>query len=305
MVQINEISPSRFRVGDLITVKGFGFSPTFGANEIAIDGIPEPIASESATELTLLVPAGISVDQYVSVFVFRNDTNDNDSSQAWSKDPLDSIRDASVTVPGQNPGTTEAADPSRVEDVPQAQDYERYVTAIEHLLRDVLAFVGDLFAFNGTSLKGHPIGVAGQRLGAEPINPTGMEYAAITRAQTLQWAGRKLAADTVVDAIVANGPPFSTSIVNGLHLAPITGNVYTVSVLFAQGFAGDTLDQVIIRINGVIQYDSLVGLGVVPGSTHTAAIALAVTGGTDTIELEVKKLGVVADADFVGHVGVR
>ncbi|KKK72019.1 hypothetical protein LCGC14_2908090 [marine sediment metagenome] len=305
MVQINEVSPSRFRVGDLITIRGFGFSPTFGANEVAIAGIPEIVQSESATELTLLVPAGIPVDQYVSVFVFRNDTNDNDSNQAWSKGALDSIRDASLTVPGQVPGTTEAADPSRVEDVPQAQDYERYVTAIEHLLRDVLTFVGDLFAFNGTSLKGHPIGAAGQRLGAEPINPTGMEYAAITRAQTLQWAGRKLAADTVVDAIVANGPPGNTSIVNGLHLSPITGNVYTVSVLFAQGTAGDTLDQVIIRINGVIQYDSLIGLGIGIGATHSAAIAVAVVGGTDTVELEVKKLGVAGDADFVGHVGVR
>ena len=35
------------------------------------------------------------------------------------------------------------------------------------------------------------------------------------------------------------------------------------------------------------------------------ALAIAVTGGTDTVELETKKLGAAGDGDFVGIVNVR
>ncbi len=305
MVQINEVVPSRFQVGDLITIRGFGFSPTFGSNEVAIAGIPEPIQSESATELQLFVPAGVPADEYVSVAVFRSDTLDNDVGQAWSQGSTGGLRDGSQDIPGQIPGETESSDPTRVEDTPQAQDYERMVTALQHLLLDTLGAVGDVFASDGSAVAPHPIGAAGQRLGANPATSTGMEYAAIARAQTLAWAGRKLAANTVVDAITANGESNDTSIVTGVHMAPLTGNVYAVVVLFAEGAAGDTLDQVIIRTAGAITYNSGTGLGIVPGGFHVATMALAVTVGVTTIELEVRKLGTNADGDFVGHVGVR
>ncbi len=305
MVQINEIEPARFRAGDLITIRGFGFSPGFGDNEVAIDGIPEPIQSESATEITVLVPTGVSVDQYVPIYVFRSDSLGNDFVQAWSKATADDLRSGASRVPGQIPGATEAANPVRAEDVPQAQDYERLVTRIEHLLFDVLSTPGDLFAFDGAGLVAHPLGAAGDTLRANPAPASGMDYAPLVRAQTLAWAGRKLAANTVVDALAAQGEPRDTSTVKGIHLSPLTGNVYTVVVLFAQGSAGDTLDQVIIRINGAIQYDSATGLGIAPSGVHAATVALPVTGGTSTIELEVRKLGTVGDGDFVGHVGVR
>lgn len=304
MVQINEISPSRFRAGDLITIRGFGFAPTFGDNAVAIDGIPEPIQSESATEIVVVVPAGVTVGAYVPVFVFRSDTLENDSNQAWSSDPLDDLRDGTARIPGQLPGVTEAADPSRVEDVPQAQDYERLATAIEHLLFDVLGTTGDVFASDGTSLVPQPVGAAGQRLGANPAPTTGMEYAAITRATSLRWQGEKAIGDVVLGALTANGGQSQLSLVNGLHLAQLTGNVYLIVVLFAQGTAGDTLDQVRLRINAVTQYDSLVGLGIAPGGVHVAAVAVAVTAA-DTVELEVKKLGVAGLGRFVGTVGVR
>lgn len=305
MVQINEISPSRFRSGDLITIRGFGFAPTFGDNAVAVAGIPEPLQSETATEITLFVPPGIPENEYVSVYVFRGDTLGNDSTQAFSKASAGDLLTGVVRVPGQIPGDTEANDPIRVEDVPQAQDYERLVTAIEHLLFNVLATKGDLFAFDGAALVPHPVGATLEhRLGANPAPSTGMEYVAVARAQSLRWAGRKLAAVVTVDAIVANGESDKTSVVNGLHLAPLTGNVYRVAVLFAAGTAGDTLDQVIVRINGALSYDSGTGLGVTPGNAHTAGLALAVTVA-DTIELEVKKLGTLGDGDFVGQVGVR
>ena len=158
MVQINEVVPSRFREGDLVSIHGFGFAPTFGNNFVAIDGIPTSLWWESATELQLYVPAGIQRDAYVPVYVFRDDTLENDSSQAWSKAALDSLRDGSSQPPGQVPGQEERADPARVEDTPQAQDYERMATAMQYLLRSVLTTKGDLFASDGTGLVPHPVG---------------------------------------------------------------------------------------------------------------------------------------------------
>lgn len=304
MVQINEIVPSRFREGDLVTINGFGFSPTFGENSVAIDGIPEPLQSESATQITLIVPTGVGVDQYVSVLVFRTDTNDFGSGQAWSSGSVDDLRGGAIQIPGQIPGPLEAADPSRVEDVPQAQDFERMVAATEHLLHDVLGAVGDLFAFDGASIVPQPLGAAGQRLGANPATSTGMEYVADVRTQSLQWAGRKIAANTVLGALVANGESTDVATVFGTHLAPLTGNANALVVLFADGSAGDTLDQVVVQRNGVTQYDSGTGLGVLPGGFHAAALAIALVSGTDTIEVQAKKLGTVGNADFVAHAGV-
>lgn len=304
MVQINEVVPSRFRTGDLITIKGFGFSPTFGQNSVAIDGVPEPVASESATEITLLVPAGIAVDTYVSVIVFRNDTLENDGGQAWSKGSLDSVREGTLTVPGQIPGVKEAADSSRVEDVPQAQDYERFVTAIDHLLLDVLGAIGDLFAHDGVGLVPFAVGGAGLQLGANPANPEGLEYAAVVRAQTLSWAREISAPAVVLTAMVANGTATIDTGAIGDHLAPFSGTLYRVIVYF-DGAAGDTLDQVRILVNAVMQHDSGTGLGITPGNFYVATIAVAVVGGTDLVILEAKKLGVVGIARLVGHVGIR
>lgn len=305
-LQINEVVPNRFRAGDLITVRGFGFAPGFGDNAVSVDGIPEILQVESATELTFFVPAGVSVDQYVTVQAFRSDTLDNDVAQAWSSSSLSDLRDGTARIPGQVPGAREAADPSPLADVPQAQDYERLVQAIEHLLYDALSVVGDLFASDGAEIVPQPIGAAGQRLGANPATATGMEYAALTRATSLQWGGRKLAANTVVDAIVANGQSSETSTIAGIHLAPATGIVGLITVLFAEGVAGDTLDQVILRKNGAIAFDSGTGLGITPGNAfESPGLVVAIILGTDTVELEVRKLGTNGDGDFVGHAVVR
>lgn len=304
MVQINEVTPSRFREGDLITINGFGFSPDFGANDVAIDGIPEPVQSESATAIQVLVPAGVTKDAYVPIAVFRNDTLDNDVTQAFVKPDLDSIRDGSESVPGQIPGTTEAADPSRVEDVPQAQDYERMVTAIEHLLLDVLSTLGDLFAFDGTNLVAQAIGAAGQTLQANPATSTGMTYASTPRASSLNWAGEKAAGDTALNELSVNGTVTETSITNGNAFSPLTGNLYLVIVYFAEGTAGDTLDRVTVDVNAGNVYDSGAGLAIAPGSFHVATFTGAVTSG-DVVELKVAKLGTNGLGRFVGHVGVH
>jgi hypothetical protein len=305
VVQINEVEPSRFRVGDLITIRGFGFAPTFGDNFVAIDGIPEPIQSESATEIQVFVPSGVQADAYVSVYVFRQDTLGNDSTQAWSKASLADLRDGTSQPPGQVPGTIERADPSMIEDTPQAQDYERMVTAIRHLLRDVLGTKGDLFANDGAGLVPHPVGgVAGRRLGANPATSTGMEYAAITRALSLAWGGRKVAGDTALNGLTANGNALDNSIVNGLHMTPATGTIYRL-VIFFDGTAGDTLDQVTIRRNGITVWNSGTGVGLTPGNVLATPVSIAVVGGTDTIEVQAKKLGTNGDGYMIASVGIR
>lgn len=304
MVQINEVSPSRFRIGDLITISGFGFSPDFGQNQVAIAGVPEPVFSESATEIQVFVPAGVPEDQYVAVAVFRADTLDNDVGIGFSLPSKDDLRSGAVRLPGQVPGTTEATDPARVEDTPQAQDYERMVTALEHLLFDVLGTLGDVFASDGTQIVPQPIGAAGQRLGANPATSTGLEYAAVARTQTLSWGGRRINPDGGLLALVANGETTDANATSGLHAAPFTGTIFSLIVAFVAGDPGDTLDRVVVNVNAVTVYDTGGGLGVSPGSNHVAAPALAVTLG-QTIEVLVTKTGGNAAGQFVAHLGVN
>lgn len=304
MVQINEVSPSRFRSGDLITIHGFGFSPDFGENQVAIGGIPEVLQSESATELTLIVPAGIPEDDWVSVFVFRSDSLDNASDQWWSGGAVSDLRDGTTRVPGQIPGEAERANPVRVEDVPQAQDYERLATAIEHLLFDVLSTVGDLFGFDGASLTPVPIGAAGNVLRANPAAATGMDYAGLTRAQTLSWGGRKAAGAVTLGSLTPNASSDNLGAVFGDHVSPRTGTMRELVVLFAEGSAGDTLDNVEVEINGAPLYASAAGLAIPPGGTHVVDLGLAINVG-DLTQVRVRKIGTNGTADFVAQVEIR
>ena len=303
MVTIVSIAPSRFREGDEIAINGFNFSPNFGDNVVAIDDVGVPITTESDTRIVVTVPAGLTKDAYVAVKVQRSDTSENDALSAWHKADLDDIRGLTSQVPGQVPGVTEAADPTVMEDVPQAQDYERIATALEHLLQGVLSTVGDLFAFDGSALAPHAVGVAGETLEANPATSTGMDWGTIDRAQTLGWQGQKAAGANALSSLTANGPPGVTGGSLGIHLAPFTGTLYGVAVLF-QGTAGDTLDQVRVLVNGGVSYDSGTGLAIAPDGSHTASFSIAVTTADD-VEVQVATTGSNGATDFIAIAGIR
>lgn len=308
MVQINEVVPSRFREGDLISIRGFGFSPTFGANDVAIDGIPEPLQFESDTEIQLFVPPGVSTEQYVSIVVFRNDTLDNDGTQGWSKAPLDDLREGLVDTPGQIPGAQEAADPTPVADVPQAQDYERMVAKILWLLLAAAngGGPGYLFATDGSAIVPRLNGAAGEVLHADPADPsgTGLAWQSVARALTLDWGRKTLAANAALTLLVAGGDGEVTVTTGAEHLAPATGSLYAVLVYF-ESDGSDTLDQVRVLVNAVVQHDSGAALGIASGSSYVAAISVAVTAGVDKITVEASKAGVTGNARLSAKIGLR
>lgn len=308
MVQINEVVPSRFRAGDLIAIQGFGFSPTFGQNSVAIDGIPEPIASESETEISILVPAGVSTDRYVTIQVFRNDTLDNAFWQSWSSAELNDMRSLAVRAPGQIPGTTEAADPVRVEDVPQAQDYERLMTALEFLLVEVLEDAGDMFGSDGSGLVKIPVVASwgnGLALRTDLTEPAGVDFIAISSFQrvTFGYGKQTASGNTALEEAVPNHDGSIVSALSPAHWSPITGTVRRVAVLAAELTGADTLDQVTIEVAGSQVYDSTTGLGLTQGQVHVASLNQSVTSG-QTVELLVKKLGTEGRMIVTGKVGL-
>lgn len=57
---IAEITPDNGMDGDLITIKGFGFSANAAENNVTFNGVQATVSNASASELTVTVPSGVS-----------------------------------------------------------------------------------------------------------------------------------------------------------------------------------------------------------------------------------------------------
>lgn len=303
-MNIDNVVPARFSPGDTVTILGNAFSPTFGDNYVTIDTVPCVIASESDVAISVDVPLGISVDQFVAVQVQRSDTGDNTARSFWSKGPQADLLTGVLQLPGQAPGTLEALDPNPVLDTPQAQDYERYVTHAEYLIQEIATVKGDVLTSDGVVVTAEPVGAPGQALEAAPAAGNGLAWAAAPAVRlTHSWAKQIDAFLAANGAMVANGETGDQSTVKPEHAAAVAGTCDGLTVLVQNSVGGDTLNQVQLAVNGIVVYDSGGGLGLVAGQSHSANPVVAVVA-TDRLALRVFKAGVAGVMDLRGKASV-
>lgn len=307
MVQINEVNPPTFRAGDQVTIDGFGFSPVFGRNGVLVELTEAVIESESATQIVITVPVGVTVNAFVALSVQRTDTGDFDVVTAFSGPSIADLADGNSDPTAQLPGPYEFANPAFLPDVPQAQDFERFMAVVTYLLRELLLAKGDLFASDGVSpMQAFAVGAAGQVLQANPGQPVGLEWIApAQRSITHSWSQVIDAPGTLNGDMVAGGDGTIASNSIGEHLAGDAGNVTQVVVLVESAGGGDTLDRVTLLQNGGIIYDSLTGLGLVQGQALIANTIPLAVGANDLLVLQAFKAGVAQPMTLRGKVRIN
>jgi len=87
-VAIATAAPGRGRPGDVVTIAGSGFSPTFGQNTVTLNGISAGVNSSTTTEIVIVVPGGLPVDQHVPLVVTNLDDATSDTTFWWSQDTV-------------------------------------------------------------------------------------------------------------------------------------------------------------------------------------------------------------------------
>jgi len=293
MVAIDRIEPARGRAGDIVTFYGSGFSsdPTeisAAFAQIECPGGPQPSPYiRSETQLSFEVPSGIPEGETIEASIQRADNLESDSVAWLALPPLADM--PTWSVPGQVPGRNERANLEVViPDSPQAKDYERLVTLIEYLLRNVVTQEGALLTSDGSGIVPLAPGLERQLLTADSDATAGLAWKQHERHLMLRWGKERDSGGTNDGGMVANGDPSETSTTSGEHGCPFDGVVEQIGVLVSQRVTPPStslLDQVTLAVNGVVVYDSGAGLALDVNGSHIAAPANLRVNTGDRIEL--------------------
>lgn len=293
-MEITGISPPRGREGDTIIISGTGFiASPMADNLVRIDGAAATVTAATSTEITATVPALTNLDGWVAVIV-QPDGGDLDEGSGypwWAKASLDDIRTGDI--PGQVPGPGEDPDVTQA-DVQEAKDYERAAEILYHFIRVLLTTRGDIFARGATEVERLGVGGPEQALEAQPAADQGLAWSRPPTVLTLGWARQVQSGETTSLALVANGDASQTSTAIGEHGCPVDGEVDALWVLVEEEAGADTLDQVILNVNGVAAYTSSSGLGLTNGQSHrVTGLSIDVERG-DVLVLLTTKAGSAA-----------
>lgn len=312
VIRIDDVIPRRFRAGDQLRIVGDGFSASPGNNTVQIAGLVTPIVSVSQTELVVTAPAGLTAFPGSFVYVVVESPAFSTSFGrliCWSKPP-----NPGKVIPPAAPLTDDEQVLLEFADLVEAKDWERLATYVEFLTRDQFADEGDMPGFDGTGYSG--VGVA-QSFGvgyrnSSPLGMTKVADSTIAEGVRAGWSqdltagfgGTIPAGVTALRLLVAGADQAEPVVTSGptFQHAPSNGTIDLVWLLVEAG-GGSSLDQVQIRRNFSVVFDSGTGLGIANDQTYAANPSVSVAKG-DRIEVRVLKAGPVGQPiSMVG--GVR
>lgn len=304
---ITGIAPPRARSGESVTITGTGFSERAGQNEVRIATEVCTITAESATSITITVPAvfALTGDDLRDVAVENLTQGTTGYSWLWLKPPVADL--AGMKLIGLTPGQREdpnAADPERGE----AQDFDRLATLEEFLVLDTVAAAGDVVARDDVGLAGVVSGHPGQVLVSDAAENTHLRWGWELDV-TLPFGGIVTAAQTDTK-LLANGNQDSVTsgATNTRHYVAVAGRVDLLWLMIHMLTLSDTIDRIRIVKNGTTTvYDTGAGaaIGNATFTVFTAAdLAIDVVVG-DYLEVRITKSAGGDDFHNVGGMRLR
>lgn len=252
---VTSMTPGRGRPGALVLINGSGFDPDAGQNAVTFGGVPAGINTASPTQLQVVAPLGMAVDQHLAVVI----TNLTDATSAtwywWSKDTVANT-DAMLLrnkVPGHDEKLRGLGRLIKNMAVAEGRFFERLATKIE-LVRDLLAAKGNFFSKAGGAIgvRQAPAGTSGQVF-VSGVDDTGGQFQD-RQCFTLQW-GRLLDSTTLTDLMEQGSQDdFSGTLVNTVEIVPQAGQLALLSVR-ERTSATSRVNRVEILVDGVVEYD--------------------------------------------------
>lgn len=248
-VAITTISPGRGRPTELVTINGSGFSLTPAQNQVSFGGVPAGVNSSTATALVVVIPAGMPVDQHVTVAVTNLDDVTQDTTLWFSKDTIANtdLQVLRTKIPFTDEKLRGLGRDVKNMETFEARFYERIASKIE-LVRDILDSVG-----NFLSKAAAPLGIRQALAGTagQPFvsNPAGGQFQD-RQCWTLTW-GKGITGASLVETMNAGEMEDSGSTIQTFQVAPVTGQIALVSLREAVS-ATSRIIQVDILVAGVV-----------------------------------------------------
>ncbi len=296
---VSLITPGRGRPGDLATVFGTGFNVTVGQNQVTFGGIPAGVNLATETQLQVVIPGGIPVDQHVQVVV----TNLADPTPAtwfwWSKDTV--ANTAAMVLRQKIPGNDEKlrglGRSIKNMSVAEARFFERLSSKIE-LIPDLLSAKGDFcsHAAEALGLRRAPAGTAGQPF-VSAVSDLGGQFQG-RQCQTLQWGvlldTAPSPSDPLDDYGVAGGNDNCASFINNATTKEVVlqaGQLALVSMR-ERASATSRINRIQVLVEGVVVKDLQNGDPEFPGPGIRNGQSLTFYPGTqvdagDSVEVRV------------------
>lgn len=276
-VDITSVSPGRGRWGDTITITGEGFSSVLADNTVLFGTTQGTVLTATTTVLTVEVPFLSEVDGFTVIGVMRDDiAQDQDTFPFFVQADIATLQ--TERVAGQVPGPGESI-AGEQPDVPTAKGFMRILQLAEWLRDEVITGKGDLMTRGAADLMRHMIGGDGCALEAQSADATGLRWTPTRHRVTLPYGREIQAGETTSLALAANGHGATTATDIGEHVAPFNGTLDRVWALVEEEGSTDTLDRVIVTLDGVSAHDSGAGLARTQDQQYTASTSIAVRAG--------------------------
>lgn len=300
MTSITAHTPPRGRAGDTLVLTGAFAS---SGNTVTVDGIAATVGAESATSVSVTVPAGIRTDRFIPVEVTNPDDGSTFTRQWWSKATPAELK--SYLMPLQQPGPFEdwgaASSDEHARDI-EAKDIEALHDLLQYLPLDVFQQPGDMVG-QGSA--------APQRVTAAAPDATVMldhgtsGIAQLQRKPAILTWGRRLS-DASATLMSANAVGAATSSVGTEQRTPEGGRATILLIYVAVQGGTRELDQVELLKNGSVVYDSGSGLGIAAQGTHRANVfaSLGVLAATDRLSVRLTGDGGTSTIDCLAMLAV-
>jgi len=290
-VNVTAIAPPRARAGDSVTLAGTGFAAA--GNAVEVDGLAAAVTAESATSITVTIPASIRTDRFVPVEVTHATDGSVTTRQWWSKATTAELQAFLLAM--QNPGEFEdwgaASSDEHPEDV-EAKDIEGLHELLQYLPIDVLQAPGDMAGVGlGANVGRVTNGPHGSTVMLDHGTSGGASGAnhRTRRPSFLCW-GRQVS-DAVATLMAGHGGPTQGSSV-GAELRTPDGGFATVFLIYVDRQGGTRkLDQVEILVDGAVVHDSGTGLALAAQDHYTANVWADVGSLTASSRISVRMTG--------------
>lgn len=304
-IAIESIEAPRGRDADVILIHGQGFSVDPTNNRVTFSGFAGTVTAATESQLTVTVPFTVAFlcDFFVTVTAETPPWSGVQASRRWwSKlDPETDLADQVLVL--ERPGPSEDVETDRPS-YADATDWARLLTVVEFLLRDVQKEAGGIATRDDTGLvpvqerNAVDYGKDGQVLVVDPAEPEGIAFGWVQDV-TLPFGGRVIPNPGAPVMLRAGGCAVGSVNTQTEHSPLANGTIDLLWLLVKRLGVTDTIDRIRLLVNGAQVHDSGAGLGLTNNAVFRADLAVMVVA-TDTIEIEVTKVGVVDNFGLVG-----
>jgi hypothetical protein len=285
-----------------VLVNGVGFSAVVGQNQVTIGGLPAGVNAASATQLEVVIPGGLAVDQHVPVVVNNLDDATSFTWYWWSKDTV--ANTAAMVLRTKIPGFDERARGLgryvANNATAEARYFERIATKIL-LVTDMLSAKGNFWSRAAAELgvRQALAGTLGQPF-VSAVSAVGGQFQD-RRCSTLHWGCSLDVAITSLLA-VANGMDSQQPAVAGSttkQVVPFTGQIVLMSMRerFSASSRVNSIEVLVNDVSVLLLQNGdpdFPGPGIRNGQSLTFYPGLAVTQG-DSVQVRVTRNNTTTD----------